>query len=261
MLLIKLSRNFLKTFLLILKILQPDKKIHLFKAFASSASCNNDESIVLWFPMVIELCIPFLKDDNRLVRKCASDNLAILNSTLSQAMDRAPTINRRREAGGILEKLQNLHSNLARSRLGFPNTGARHSVSKDGRNSLVNEDKPKESALKDSNKRVDTKIENSVKHSVSKDSGNTSANHDSLKKSALKDANKALDTKIENYELKMPEPKQPTSDDYLDEFFNEDEDLPQSSINRSSFDRHISFEMESMVASLKESPEIERGLV
>lgn len=61
----RLSRSLLKTFLLILKTISPEEKVQLFSRFIQSPDYENDTCIVLWFPIVIEVCIPFLKDDNR----------------------------------------------------------------------------------------------------------------------------------------------------------------------------------------------------
>jgi hypothetical protein len=73
--LLRISRSLLKTFLLVLKILEPDMKVELLDVkLYSEADCTNDSCIVLWFPIVIELCIPFLKDDNmymKLIQGCS----------------------------------------------------------------------------------------------------------------------------------------------------------------------------------------------
>lgn len=57
------------------------------------------------------------------MRVCASTRLATLNHLLASAMERAPTVNRRRDVGGVRSRLEAIHSRLSRTLCVFPHSG------------------------------------------------------------------------------------------------------------------------------------------
>ena len=59
-------RSILKAFHLLLRILTPDDKIQfLLYTLVGSLDQIRDPNLVIWIPKIMELLIPFIKDDTR----------------------------------------------------------------------------------------------------------------------------------------------------------------------------------------------------
>ncbi|KAH6570224.1 hypothetical protein BASA60_007828 [Batrachochytrium salamandrivorans] len=121
-------RSLFKCLHLILRILPVDQKIEYF----CHRLCGNlgvsgeaSPSSILWIPKLIELSIPFLKDDSRDVRRHISASVMKMLAIISSAFERAPSIARKREQTSLSARLCSVYGNNLRVASAFPKSGPR----------------------------------------------------------------------------------------------------------------------------------------
>ncbi|KAK6098863.1 hypothetical protein MT418_000342 [Batrachochytrium dendrobatidis] len=124
-------RSLFKCLHLIMRILPVDQKIDYFcNRLCGGLDSVNDTSAsaILWIPKLIELSIPFLRDDNRDVRRHVSLTVMKLLTIISTAFERAPTISRKREQTSLTTRLLSVYGQNTRVSLAFPKSGPRQLV-------------------------------------------------------------------------------------------------------------------------------------
>ncbi|KND00058.1 SCY1 protein kinase [Spizellomyces punctatus DAOM BR117] len=121
-----LTASIIKCFHLIMKVLPPVSKSEFFcQQLVGDLEGVADSSAMHWLPKVIELGVPSLKDENRDVRRQISQALLRIITFISTAMERAPTVARKRDESSVASKLRRVYGRLARTRTIFPRTGPR----------------------------------------------------------------------------------------------------------------------------------------
>ncbi|KAJ1569056.1 hypothetical protein HK096_004364 [Nowakowskiella sp. JEL0078] len=107
---------------------------------------ESDLGTAHWVPKVIELIVPYLRDDNRNVRRIIGDVLLKLINFLSTTTDRTPTVSRKREDSNLVIQLRRLyHERLPRNRRLFAKTGpdfTQHALNSTPNVTPVNKDLP-----------------------------------------------------------------------------------------------------------------------
>ncbi|KAI8913903.1 hypothetical protein DFJ77DRAFT_52575 [Powellomyces hirtus] len=92
------------------------------------ATRSLESSSMHWQARTIDLGTPFIKDDNRDVRRQISQTVLNVITVIAAAMDRAPTIARKRDESSVANKLRKVYDRLSRTRTVFPRTGPRSSA-------------------------------------------------------------------------------------------------------------------------------------
>ncbi|KAI8916051.1 hypothetical protein EDD86DRAFT_197540 [Gorgonomyces haynaldii] len=122
----KMSKLLLRAFHLILRTLSPDLRIELMTSHLLKKNDTISESgVMLWIPKLMELVLPFLQDDNRTVRRAVSDFMTKIIALQSAAMDNIPTISRKRDTSGVVERLKQSYQSLQRKNTNFARMGPR----------------------------------------------------------------------------------------------------------------------------------------
>ncbi|KAI9012874.1 hypothetical protein BC832DRAFT_267835 [Gaertneriomyces semiglobifer] len=104
-----------KMFHLILKILPPNQKVRLFCDRLSSSSLQETEvSSIHYLPRLPDLGTPFLKDGDKTVRQKFGQTLVQLIEHTTLMMDKAPTIVRRRDEGGVKARVRSAYGRFVR---------------------------------------------------------------------------------------------------------------------------------------------------
>nr|KAJ3422451.1 hypothetical protein HK105_007972 [Polyrhizophydium stewartii] len=126
----RMTRSLIKCFHLLIRVLPVDAKIEFFcNRLCGNLEQGGDASAfaVVWIPRLIELAIPFLRDDNREVRRHVSAAVMRMLTIMSTALDRTPTIARKREQTSLVTKLQRAYGANRRVQHLFPKSGPRRS--------------------------------------------------------------------------------------------------------------------------------------
>ncbi|KAJ3113705.1 Protein-associating with the carboxyl-terminal domain of ezrin, partial [Nowakowskiella sp. JEL0407] len=119
------NRSLMKNFHLILRVLPPDQKsVFLVEKLVGPIS-ELDATSSHWIPRILELGIPFLRDENRQVRRAVGELLNSLITFLSNISDRTPTVSRKRDgdANLILQLRKLYHEKLPRDKRLVVKTG------------------------------------------------------------------------------------------------------------------------------------------
>jgi hypothetical protein len=137
-------------------------------------------------------------------------------------MDRAPTINRRREAGGVLARLRGMHSNLVRDVSNFPRVGPRYAT-------------------------APSQIHKEASQPASRNFS------PAPEKKQARNYSPAPERKMQAEVMRLPSIPIDIvgSKQTLDDFLNDEQDTPRSSRSASA----PTFDMEDLVASIGEDPD------
>ncbi|KAJ3017982.1 Protein-associating with the carboxyl-terminal domain of ezrin [Thoreauomyces humboldtii] len=124
-----LTTSIVKSFHLLLKALPPPMKTDFFcHRLVGDTSLPLESAAIHWLARTIDLGTPFVKDENRDVRQKISQTVVEVISIISAAMDRAPTIARKRDETSVASKLRKVYDRLVRNRTVFPRTGPRAAI-------------------------------------------------------------------------------------------------------------------------------------
>eukprot|EP00842_Homolaphlyctis_polyrhiza_P003724 jgi/Hompol1/4352/HPOL_003593-RA len=130
---LKIAQNLFKAIGLIMRVLPADQKIEFFCNRLCAGLDSSVESasspLTVWIPKLLELAIPFLKDDNRNVRRYVSATVMKMVTLMTAELDRAPTISRKREQASLVSRMQAAYSPTPRSITMFPRVGPRIAAS------------------------------------------------------------------------------------------------------------------------------------
>lgn len=89
------------------------------------ADFQEEKTILAWIPVIIELFINFLKDDDKAVRAVVSRQLIEYINVLQAALEGAPSVAKRREVGGLASRLSSMQLSLTRTESRFVQFGPR----------------------------------------------------------------------------------------------------------------------------------------
>ncbi|KAJ3141846.1 Protein-associating with the carboxyl-terminal domain of ezrin [Geranomyces variabilis] len=122
-----ITTSLVNCFHLILRVLPPDMKKEFYCGkLVGDAAGPLESSAIHWLARTIDLGTPFIKDENRDVRREITQAVLNVISVVSAAMDRAPTITRKRQGEkDVAGRLRKVYGRLARTKTVFPRTGPR----------------------------------------------------------------------------------------------------------------------------------------
>ena len=133
--LLKITKNMSKCLHMVMKVLPSDDKIRLLKHHICEKfellSESTGAAPVVIIPKVLDLAIPFLRDENKNVRHEISKCVMAMVSALMITLDRAPSIARKRESDSILSTIKKVYGRMNRTRVIFSKSGPRRGTSFD----------------------------------------------------------------------------------------------------------------------------------
>ncbi|KAJ3145960.1 Protein-associating with the carboxyl-terminal domain of ezrin [Geranomyces michiganensis] len=127
----EITQSIVNCFHLILKVLPPEMKTECYCVrLVGDATGRLESPAIHWLARTIELGTPFIQDENRDVRREISQAVLKVITVVSTAMDRAPTITRKRQGErDVASRLRKVYARLARTNTVFPRTGPRIAAS------------------------------------------------------------------------------------------------------------------------------------
>jgi hypothetical protein len=112
-----------------MRVLEPQQKIEFFCKRLCGGSTITDPTSSIFIPKLVELGIPFLKDENKHVRHEIGQTLIIIVTVISAEMDQTPIVSKRRDKESLKVKIRDYYQKLERLNNHFPRTGPRYSFS------------------------------------------------------------------------------------------------------------------------------------